>query len=182
MRVEEMFEFFLNDFLWIQWIQWIMTKSKGSMVTRNIIHLTIVIFLDVEVKKNFLLLPVDWYMLQVVTGNRYLPRGSNENAPFITNTGNVSVSRWVIPLVTIPLLDSVMSHWIHRIQWNLFRENSIATGILPSVLKTLIFHSLQKVHCIRVTLSPWRGVSCKIFCGRTTVHQPQLMGDPALSV
>ena len=30
------FEFSLNDF---PWIQWIMTKSKGSMVTRGIIHL-----------------------------------------------------------------------------------------------------------------------------------------------
>ena len=42
------------------------------MVTRDILHLTIDTFLDV-----------------VMTGNRYLPRGSNENAPFITTTGNV---------------------------------------------------------------------------------------------
>ena len=32
------------------------------MVTRDILHLTIVTFLDVVVKKNFLLLPVDWYL------------------------------------------------------------------------------------------------------------------------
>ena len=51
-----------------------------------------------------------WYLQ--VTGNRYLPRGSNENALFITSTGNVdlSVSRWVITLVTIPLLEFVMIH------------------------------------------------------------------------
>ena len=32
------------------------------------------------------------------------------NALFISSTGNVSVSIWVIPLVTIPLLDFVMIH------------------------------------------------------------------------
>ena len=35
-----------------------------SMVTRDIIHLSIVTFLDVVVK-NFTLLPVDWYLFQV---------------------------------------------------------------------------------------------------------------------
>ena len=84
-----------------------MMKSMTSMVTRDIIHLSIVTFLDVVVK-FFTLLPVDWYLFQVVTGNSYLPRGSNENALFIT--GKVSVSRWVITLVTIPLLDFVMIH------------------------------------------------------------------------
>ena len=83
-----------------------MTKSKTGTATRDI--LTIVTFLDVVVKENFPLLPVDWYLFSVVTGNRYLPRSSNENALFITSTGNVSVSRWVITLVTIPLLDFVM--------------------------------------------------------------------------
>ena len=78
------------------------------MVTRDILHLTIVTFLDVVVKKNFPLLPVDWYLFRVVTGNRYLLRGSNKNALFIISTGNVSVGRWVITLVTIPLLDFVM--------------------------------------------------------------------------
>ena len=76
------------------------------MVTRDILHLTIVTFLDVVVKNNFPLLPVDWYLFRVVSGNRYLPRGSNENTVYITSTGNVSVSRWV----TIPLLDFVMIH------------------------------------------------------------------------
>ena len=87
-----------------------MTKSKTGMVTRDILHLTIVTFLDVVVKKNFPLLHVDWYLVRVVIGNRYLPRGSNENAIFITSTDNVSVSRWVITLVTIPLSDFVMIH------------------------------------------------------------------------
>ena len=82
------------------------------MVAGDILHLTIVrsTFLDAVVKKNFPLLPVDWYLFQVVTGNRYLPRDSNENALFIISSGNASVSRWVINLVTIPLLDFVMIH------------------------------------------------------------------------
>ena len=44
----------------------------------------------------------------MASGNLYLPRGSNENALYITSTSNVSVSRWVILLVMIPLLDFVM--------------------------------------------------------------------------
>ena len=80
------------------------------MATRDILYLTIVTFLDGVVKKNFPLLPVDWYLFRVVSDTRYLPRGSNENALFITSTGNVSVSRWVTTLVTIPLLDLVMIH------------------------------------------------------------------------
>ena len=80
------------------------------MVTKDILHLTKVTFLDVVVKKNFPLLPIDWYLFQVVIGNRYIPRGSNENSLFINSTGNVSVTRWVITLVTILLLDFVMIH------------------------------------------------------------------------
>ena len=80
------------------------------MVARDILHLTIVIFLDVVVKKNFPLLPIDRYLSRVVTGNRYLPSGSNDNALCITSTGNIPVAGWVIPLVTILLLDLVMIH------------------------------------------------------------------------
>ena len=72
-------EFFPNDFLWIQWIQWIMTKSESSMVTRNILYLAIDTFLDLVVKYNFSLLSVGWYLFWGVSGNRYLPRSSNEN-------------------------------------------------------------------------------------------------------
>ena len=118
------FEFSLNYFHWIQRIQWIMTKSKSSMVTRDILHLTKVTFLDIVVKSNFPLVSVGWYLHGVVIGNGYLPRGSNENTPCITSTGNVSVARWVIPLVTILLLDMVMIHWIRWIQGKSFRENS----------------------------------------------------------
>ena len=80
------------------------------MVTKDILHLTIVTLLDIVVRKNFPLLSVDWYLFRVVSGNRYLPRGSNDNALYITTTGNISISRWLIPLVTIPFLNFVMIH------------------------------------------------------------------------
>ena len=63
-------------------------------------------------KKIFPLLSLGWYLFRLVSGNRYLTRSSNENTLYITSTGNVSVARWVIPLVTIPLLDFIMIHWI----------------------------------------------------------------------
>ena len=58
--------------------------------------------------------------LRSATG--YLPRGSNDNTLCITKTGNAFVARWVVSLVTIPLLDYVM---IHSIQWTSFRKNAI---------------------------------------------------------
>ena len=87
-----------------------MTKSKGIRVTRDILYLIIDTFLDVVVIKNFLLLSVGWYLFRAVSGNRYPPRGSNENTLCIAGTGNVFVTRWVIPLVTVLLLDQVMIH------------------------------------------------------------------------
>ena len=87
-----------------------MTKSKTTIVTRDILYLAIDTFLDVVIKKNSPLLSVGRYLFGVVTGNRYLPRGSNGNALYITDTGNVLVARRVIHLVTIPLMDFVMIH------------------------------------------------------------------------
>ena len=78
------------------------------MVTKDILYLTIDTLLEVVVKRNFSLLSVGRYLLRVVSGKRYLPRGSNEDALYITKTGNVFVARWVIPLVAIPLLDLIM--------------------------------------------------------------------------
>ena len=80
------------------------------MVTRDILYLTIGTLLDIVVKKNFSLLLVGWYVFRVMSGNRYLPRDSNGNTLCITSSGNVFVASWVIPLVTIPLLDFVMIH------------------------------------------------------------------------
>ena len=61
------------------------------MVTGYILHLTINTFLDVVVKNDFPLLSAGWYQLRVVGGNRYLPRGSNKNALYITSSSNVSL-------------------------------------------------------------------------------------------
>ena len=69
-----------------------MTKSKSSMVARDILYLIIVTFIDAVVKSNFPLLSVGWYLFRVVSDNRYLPRGSNESALCITSTANVSVA------------------------------------------------------------------------------------------
>ena len=67
------FELFLNGFH--------ETNSKISMVTRDTVCLAIAILLDVVLKNKFLLL--------VVSGNRYLPNGSNENTFSNITTGNV---------------------------------------------------------------------------------------------
>ena len=90
-----------------------MIKSKNSIITGYNLQLTIDTFLELVLKNDFPLLSVGCYLFRVASGNRYLPRGSNENALYITSTSNVSVARWVIPLVTIPLLDLVMIHSIH---------------------------------------------------------------------
>ena len=64
-------------------------------------------------KKNCPLLPVVWYLFRVVSSNRCLPKGSNENAFNINTTSNVFVARSVISLVNIPLLDLVTIHSIN---------------------------------------------------------------------
>ena len=52
------------------------------MITRDILHLTTDKFLDVVVKTNFPGLSVGWYLVRVVSVNRYLIRSSNPNALF----------------------------------------------------------------------------------------------------
>ena len=86
-----------------------MTNAKGSMITRDILYMTIETFLDV-VNKKFLRLSLGWYLFRVMSGNRYLPRGSNENTLYSTSTGNVFFARCLINLVTLPLLESLMIH------------------------------------------------------------------------
>ena len=120
------------------------------MVTRDILYLPIDTFLDIVVKSNFLLLSVGWYLFRVVTGNRYLPRGSNENTLCINSTGKVSVARRVIPLVTILLLDLVMIHWIRWIQGKSFGENSIVNFIL--LVKKLDWLSKINILLLATTL------------------------------
>ena len=73
-------------------------------------------------KNDFLLLCLDMYLFSVVSGYRYLPRGSKENVLSITITRNVTMSRKAVLVVTILFLDFVMIHWIHWIQWHSFRK------------------------------------------------------------
>ena len=77
------------------------SKFQGKTIEFSLNDfLSIDTFLDVEVKKNSPLLSVGWYLFRAVS--------VNENALYITGTSNVFVARWVIHLVTIPLLDFVM--------------------------------------------------------------------------
>ena len=86
-----------------------MKKHKIAMVTKNTLCLVIVIFSDEVVKISFLLC-LDRYLSSAVCGNRYLPRGSKENVLSIPITGNVTMSRLVVPVVTVLFLDFVMFH------------------------------------------------------------------------
>ena len=80
------------------------------MVTRDTPYLTRAIFLDTVVKKTFPLLSLVWHLFKLVSGDRYLTRGSNGNAFSITKIGNMFVSRWVPLLVTRLFMDFVMIH------------------------------------------------------------------------
>ena len=76
------------------------------MVTRDTPYLTTDIF--PVVKMIFPLLFLGWYLFRVVSNNGYLTRGGNANAHSIATNGNVSVTGWVIPLVTVPFSDLLM--------------------------------------------------------------------------
>ena len=79
-----------------------MTKFKSGMIARDILYLTIDTFLDVVVKNNFPLLSAGLYLFRVMSDNRYLLRGSNESALYITSTGiycemgNAFVNFWIL--------------------------------------------------------------------------------------
>ena len=111
-------------------------------------------------KKNCPLsvLSIGWYLFRVMNGNRNIPRVSNENTLCITTTGNVVVNRWVIPLVTIPLLDFVAMHWIQR---KSFRENSIKYSSKWKVIGVVTLHTLRRP----IRHLHWRpyGTSIKIW-------------------
>ena len=57
------------------------------MVTRDSPYLTTDIFLHTVEKKKFPLLSLVRYLFKVVSGNRYVTRGSNGNTVSITMTG-----------------------------------------------------------------------------------------------
>ena len=72
--------------------------------------------------KNTFSITTSEYLFSMVSGDRYLARGSKGNILCVTITGTVTVSRWVVQVVTTPLLDFLIIHWIHWIQWNSFEE------------------------------------------------------------
>ena len=50
------------------------------------------IFLDVAARKKFPVLSLVWYLFTVVSGNRYLTRGSNGN---VLTTSNIFVYKYI---------------------------------------------------------------------------------------
>ena len=77
------------------------TQFKSRVITPDISCLAIDVFLDEVITMKFLLLLLDRYLFSVVSSNRYLLRGNKENVLFYYYCH----FRYVIPLVTIPLLE-----------------------------------------------------------------------------
>ena len=92
------------------------------MVTRNNTQLATCTLPVGVIKTTFPLLALVRYLLQFTPVNSYLTRCSWENFIFATASGIVSTISCGVSLVTIPLLDLLIFHWI---QWKSFRENSI---------------------------------------------------------
>ena len=102
-------EFFLNEFQWIQWIQWIMTKIKSGMVTKVITHLPTDTLPVLIIKSAFSLLLLVRYLLPVTTWNRYQFTDSSGKFSFTTTSRNATIVRCRMSLVTIMVLDFVMT-------------------------------------------------------------------------
>ena len=64
-----------------------------------------------------------WVNLPFTPVNSYLTRCSWENLHFATTSWNISDISYSVSLVTLPLLDLFIFHWI---QWKSFRKNSIS--------------------------------------------------------
>ena len=79
------------------------------MVTRDSPHLTTDIS-PCSNKKEISTTILVWYQFDVVSNNSHQTRVSSGNTLSITTTGNVFVARWVLPLVTRPVLNFVMIH------------------------------------------------------------------------
>ena len=100
-------------------------RSPRGTVTKVITHLLTDTLSVLVIKSAFSLLPLGRYLLPLTTQNRYQSIGSSGKFFFTTTSKNITIDRWVIPLVTKLLLDLVMIHWICWIQRKSFRENSI---------------------------------------------------------
>ena len=87
-----------------------MTKSKSSIVTKGITHLTTDILPVLVIQSVFSLLPLGRYPLPITTPNRYQLTDSSGKLLYTTISRNVSTVRHIISLETILLLDLVMIH------------------------------------------------------------------------
>ena len=92
------------------------------MVTRNNTKLAPCTLPMAEINISFPLLALVRYLLPFTLVNSYITRCSWENLLFATASRNVSIINCGVFLVTIPLLDFLIFHWI---QWKSLRENSI---------------------------------------------------------
>ena len=108
----------------IQRIQWIMTKSKNSIVTSSTTYLNIVTFPVIVIESTFSLLHMGRYLLPLTTLNGYLSRHNSKIFIFNTSSENITITRYRVFLVTIPILYFVSIHWIQWIQGKSFRKNS----------------------------------------------------------
>ena len=94
-------------------------KAQIGMVTRNMPHLVIVIFSDEVVKLNFSLPCLDWYLFSVLSGNRYLPRGSRENVLSTTIIWECSYVQIGSAISNHTILDSFRKNsnmWLQLVQ------------------------------------------------------------------
>ena len=132
---------------YIHWIYCILTKSKSSMVTRDSPYITTGVLLHTVVKKKFPSLSLVWYLFNVLSGNRHQTRGSRRSALYTATIGKTIVARWVLPLVTRPIFDCIMIHWI---QWKPFRGNSNTLIKNDYTLKNWCVLSLCPVHSSRL--------------------------------
>ena len=112
-----------------------MTKSKSSMVTRDITHLATDTLPVTVIQSEFSLLPLGRYLLPVTTHNRYQRTDSSGKLLFTTTSRSLTIVRYRMSLVTILVLDLVMIHWIHWIHRKSFRENSIGFILCRHVAK-----------------------------------------------
>ena len=84
------------------------------MVTTHILYLTKTKFIDIVVRSNFPLISAGSYLLRVLSGNIYLPRGSNVINLCINSSRILSFATWVIPLLNILFLHELSGHILKK--------------------------------------------------------------------
>ena len=107
-----MWEYSLNEFCWISWN---ITKSQNGMATRNIVYLATGTFPVIVIESKFSLL-YHWPRVGIFChwpNWMYNYPGVASNSYFINtaSSGNATIVRHMVFLVTMPLFDLVMIHW-----------------------------------------------------------------------